>query len=71
MVVLLAAGGLYNEFFQHEYVSNVTMLIQKDKNVKDSVGMLRKNGGIHFPFIAGAQPLLLFTCELCGLCEKW
>lgn len=27
----------------------------KDINVKDSVGMLRVNGGIHFPFIAGAQ----------------
>lgn len=24
------------------------------KKVKDSVGMLRENGGIHFPFIADA-----------------
>lgn len=37
----------------------------KDINVKDSFGILCGSGGIRFPFIAGAQLLLLLKCELC------
>lgn len=64
MVVSLAVVAYTMNMFQCDdaYPKNI--------NVKDSVGMLRENGGIHFPFIAGAQSLLL-KCELCGLCEKW